>query len=130
MATKADLEEKIELLREQNLMYQKLIENHEKEKQFLQESVSQLQQALIAKESPEAWAESRAIQEKAELQDLTPEQLEELHRTRQMQVDMMNEHLALVEGDTWKDADDMISTFTRGAYPEITHSRIVTGVKS
>jgi len=75
----------------------------------LEGQVERLQDALVAKVSPEAYQDQMAAKEAPSSKEMEEEQ----HR-RVRQGEVNRELLTLQEGDLFKDADEMIDILTRG----------------
>jgi hypothetical protein len=108
VAENAAMQREIELLREQ-------IADLKQERLELKDQLKFTQEALVAKESPEAyrekkWAEAQAIEP-------TPEELA-AHKKREQQAEITKEYVRAMEGDLFTGADEMMQLLNRaGAVP-------------
>lgn len=101
------LHREVELLRE-------LIAEHKADKIELQKQLRHTQDALVAKEAPEAYRDRMDAEIQAELNSVQPSdaQLENARKQR-VRSDTASRYLQDTEGSLFKDADDMIQMLTR-----------------
>ncbi len=100
------------LKREVDLLREMLAENKEERKE-LKDQLYHTQEALIAKESPEAYRDKKYAEEQAELNaEPTDEQKENIRR-QGVRTDAAAQFLQSMEGSLFKDADDMVEILTR-----------------
>lgn len=102
-AENAALHEKVEMLRE-------MLDDKKEQILALRDQVRVLQEALVSKESPDAWREQKwqEAQAEAEQTEYTPEQIKQFE-LRAAQTAMERDHLENIEKPLFKDAEDMMS---------------------
>ena len=110
VAGNAAMEREIALLRD-------MIVDLKAEKIDLKDQLQNTQEALIAKESPEAYRDQKYAEEQARLStsnEMTDAE-REAARLQALWADTTFRHLQNLEGDLFQDADDMIQLLTRAS---------------
>ncbi len=107
-------EVEIRMLREQ------LTEKREEIKD-LKASLARTQEALIAKEAPEAYLDHVAIREQVRDENLTPEQQSAIE-TNRAEARAAELYISEMEGPLFRGADDMISLLQRPQGPPVPES--------
>jgi len=105
VAENASLKREIELLRERAIEYKEEIAELKKQLHYTQD-------ALVAKESPEAYRDKKWEQDQAALEEITPEQKkrrEEMVKRAQI----ASQYIAEMEKPLFKDPEDMIEQLRR-----------------
>lgn len=106
VAENAAMEREITLLRE-------IITDLKEERTELKGQLHHTQEALIAKESPEAYRDKKYAEDQAEMNvELTDAQKKHAHEQR-VRSDAASSWLQNMEDNLFKDADDMIQQLTR-----------------
>lgn len=105
IAEHAALKREVEILREQ------VVELKE-EKQALYRRLTAAHEALVAKESPEAYRDQKVAEELANMPEPSTEELERANLQRR-RAEIAQAYINEIEGDFFKDADDMIQQLTR-----------------
>ena len=107
VAENAAMEREINLLRE-------IIVDLKAEKIDLKDRLQNTQEALIAKESPEAYRDQKYAEEQAMLIAANPtsDAQREAARLQGLRADTVLQYLQEQEGDLFQDADDMIALLT------------------
>lgn len=100
------------LKREVELLREMLAENKE-ERADLKTQLHHTQEALIAKESPEAYRDKKYAEEQALLDPEPSDAQRENARLQQLRTDTATRYLQDTEGALFKDPDDMIQQLTR-----------------
>lgn len=103
LAENAALKREVELLRE-------MLSENKEERAELKTQLHHTQEALIAKESPEAYRDKKYAEEQADIAaNVTPsDEQREAARIQQLRANTASKFLQETEGSLFKDADDMI----------------------
>lgn len=120
IAENAAMSREIEMLRDQ-------IADLRRDKTELRDQLKATQEALIAKESPEAYHDKKYAEEQAS-QPAPSEELLTQRKFRRQQAEVASRYINEMEGSLFKDADDMIQMLTRGVgVPVISESKSLHG---
>jgi hypothetical protein len=107
VAENASMKREIDLLRE-------IITDLKQERTELKGQLHHTQEALIAKESPEAYRDKKYAEDQAEMMASAPtEEQKEAHRRQAVRADAAADWLRNMEDNLFHDADDMIQHLTR-----------------
>jgi len=109
LAQNAGMVREIELLRE-------MLEDKKSDIEELRTQLKRTQEALVAKEAPEAYRDQREATEKAD-REPTPEEAESLDKMRR-EAENLKGYIDGLEGPLFVDAEDMIDMLTPKTTPE------------
>lgn len=122
VADNAAMKREIDLLRE-------IIVDLKYDKVDLSTRLQNTQEALIAKESPEAYRDQKYAEEQARFadDDEMSDARKEVARVQGIRAEATFQHLQNLEGDLFHDADDMISMLTPAAGVPMSESHSLHG---
>lgn len=100
-------------------MLEAKLESKNEELERLRKQVDRLQDALVSKEAPAAYAESQRLRA---LSEITPEQKAAMEKHRQ-ELNMYNEFLGELEGPIFSSVDELKATLARGLGPPKNEAR-------
>ena len=106
VAENAGLTTEVKMLREINVAQKEDIIS-------LRDQLKHTQEALVAKEAPEAYRDRKDLEELQNLPPLTDEEKEQ-RRISKIRADTIANYAIEMEAPTFRDADDMIEQLTRG----------------
>jgi len=109
--SKDQLIAEVSALKRENELLQKFFEKKEAEVEELRKTIGILQDALIAKESPMVYRDMKMAEEQAREPQADPEELKRQQDLNKFNALFLNE----LEGDLFRDADDMISALQNAA---------------
>ena len=119
IAENAALTREVELLREH--LDERKIELGE-----LKQQLKYTQDALIAKESPEAYRDQKYIEEQVEQVELTEDQIE-LQKKQARRAEIASQYINEMESPLFKGADDMIQMLTRATSVPLAETQSLHG---
>ncbi len=102
------------MVRELEMLRERVIELKD-EKAELTTQLTHTQEALIAKESPEAYRDQKYMEEQASLAESagTPEEQKEAIRIQELKAQTTADYMRSMEDDLFMDATDMIELFSK-----------------